>query len=86
MLVVDDFPQKLFQTSEASKFIERRLCEQDAHLALYFHLMQQWLSLFAQCAVPIFKTLATAKTSESLSRLPRKFTGELPQTHHQAQE
>lgn len=42
--------------------------------------MQQWLSLFTQCAVPIFKTLATVKSRESLSRLPSELTAELTRT------
>ena len=42
--------------------------------------MQQWLSLFVQCAVPVFKTLATVKTSETVSQLPSKLSHNLTQT------
>ena len=42
--------------------------------------MQQWLSLFIQCAVPVVKTLATVKTSETLSQLPSEFADNLTQT------
>ncbi len=42
--------------------------------------MQPWLSLFIQCAVPVFKTLATVKPNQTLSRLPAEFADNLTQT------
>jgi hypothetical protein len=42
--------------------------------------MQQWLSLFVQCAIPVFKTLATVRTSETLHRLPGDLADNLTQT------
>jgi hypothetical protein len=42
--------------------------------------MQQWLSLFLQCAVPVVKTLTTVKTSEALNHIPTSLADNLLQT------
>ncbi len=42
--------------------------------------MQPWLSLFIQCAIPVFKTLGTVRSSQSLSRLPTELADNLTQT------
>lgn len=42
--------------------------------------MQPWLSLFIQCAVPVFKTLATVNNNATLSRLPSTLADNLTQT------
>lgn len=42
--------------------------------------MQQWLGLFLQYALPIFKAFATAKSSESLQSLPYELADSLTQT------